>query len=312
MLFISPDYRNFPQGLAGDMLVDVDQAINWIFENIAQYGGDPSSIYILGQSAGAHLAALALADKALEEHKKAIMGLNARQRSEAKEKKTSWKASAVKQFVGVSGAYNLRKLAAHLHMRGLHKSVLYTIMEGELSRFSPVCRLKDLRKYGAIRTYPRSIQDVAWPANTADNLSGSDVEEPEILTEDGEEIPDQKDSDEEIERVRFPPTALLHGKKDVTIPYAASYEMGRTLESLGVPVSVKSYEGKTHTDCVIEDVFLGKNPMLEDMVQIVVGGEDEEEYYKHRAQRLKLYEKHKLSVTFFPTVVKIARWINPF
>ena len=37
------------------------QSIAWTFRHIAKYGGDPNRIYISGNSAGAHLAAMALA-----------------------------------------------------------------------------------------------------------------------------------------------------------------------------------------------------------------------------------------------------------
>ena len=34
-------------------LADIDAAINWVFNNIAGFGGDPDRIVIFGQSAGA-------------------------------------------------------------------------------------------------------------------------------------------------------------------------------------------------------------------------------------------------------------------
>ncbi len=37
---------------------DIADAIKWIYDNISQYGGDPTKIILLGHSAGAHLVAL--------------------------------------------------------------------------------------------------------------------------------------------------------------------------------------------------------------------------------------------------------------
>ncbi|PIE88077.1 MAG: carboxylesterase type B [Bacteroidetes bacterium] len=37
---------------------DVADAVRWVFDHIAQYGGDPRKIVLLGHSAGAHLVAL--------------------------------------------------------------------------------------------------------------------------------------------------------------------------------------------------------------------------------------------------------------
>ena len=61
ILCVVPDYRNFPQGNADDMLMDVNNAIKWTVSNIHKYNGDPSCITIGGQSAGAHLAMTLLA-----------------------------------------------------------------------------------------------------------------------------------------------------------------------------------------------------------------------------------------------------------
>jgi acetyl esterase/lipase len=41
---------------------DVARAVRWLKENVSQYGGDPDRIYIVGHSAGGHLAALVSTD----------------------------------------------------------------------------------------------------------------------------------------------------------------------------------------------------------------------------------------------------------
>ncbi len=42
------------------MLQDCDTAIQWVSDNIHRYGGDPDNVYIVGQSAGAHISSLCL------------------------------------------------------------------------------------------------------------------------------------------------------------------------------------------------------------------------------------------------------------
>uniref|UniRef100_A0A0D9YC87 protein-S-isoprenylcysteine alpha-carbonyl methylesterase n=2 Tax=Oryza glumipatula TaxID=40148 RepID=A0A0D9YC87_9ORYZ len=96
------DYRNFPQGTIGDMVSDASQGISYVCNNIASYGGDPNRIYLVGQSAGAHIAACALIEQAVKE---------------SSGQSISWSVTQIKAYFGLSGG----------------------IMEGEesLSRYSP-------------------------------------------------------------------------------------------------------------------------------------------------------------------------------
>lgn len=114
------DYRNFPQGKAMDMLQDVNTGIAWVLHNADLYGGAKDQVFLIGQSAGGHLASLALLAQAFQ----------------GAEKSTSlggtpcWDSKALKAFVGVSGAYNLVTLADHLHDRGLYRNMFESMMMG--------------------------------------------------------------------------------------------------------------------------------------------------------------------------------------
>jgi hypothetical protein len=80
ILFISPDYRNFPQGQVPDMVLDVTEAIKWAVAHAHELGGDSSNISVIGQSAGAHLAAMCLiqaAEAEVEAEEAAAAGLEA-------------------------------------------------------------------------------------------------------------------------------------------------------------------------------------------------------------------------------------------
>ena len=56
---VAINYRLSPRDAFPAHIVDVKQAIAWIKQHIAAYGGDPDYIAITGGSAGGHLAALA-------------------------------------------------------------------------------------------------------------------------------------------------------------------------------------------------------------------------------------------------------------
>jgi arylformamidase len=61
-VFASINYRFVPEVTIKQMMGDVAKAIRWVHEHAREYGGDPSSIYVMGHSAGAHLAALVSTD----------------------------------------------------------------------------------------------------------------------------------------------------------------------------------------------------------------------------------------------------------
>jgi acetyl esterase/lipase len=58
-LCVSVDYRLSPRATFPDHLIDVKRALAWVREHGAEHGADPSFVVVCGNSAGAHLAALA-------------------------------------------------------------------------------------------------------------------------------------------------------------------------------------------------------------------------------------------------------------
>jgi acetyl esterase/lipase len=64
---VLPDYRLYPAARFPGFIEDGAQAVKWVREHAAEFGGDPETIFLMGHSAGAHLAAtLALDPKYLE------------------------------------------------------------------------------------------------------------------------------------------------------------------------------------------------------------------------------------------------------
>ncbi|KAL3526681.1 hypothetical protein ACH5RR_011337 [Cinchona calisaya] len=138
------DYRNFPQGTISDMVKDVSQGIAFVCNNILDYGGDPDRIYLMGQSAGAHISACALMEQAIKE---------------SRGESVSWCASQLKAYFGLSGGYNLPNLVDHFHVRGLYRSIFLSIMEGEqsLKQYSPEILALSLNSKTAVSVLPHII-----------------------------------------------------------------------------------------------------------------------------------------------------------
>lgn len=61
-VYITLNYRLSPAVKHPAHADDVARALGWVHEKAADFGGDPSRIYLIGYSAGAHLAALVVAD----------------------------------------------------------------------------------------------------------------------------------------------------------------------------------------------------------------------------------------------------------
>ncbi|XP_023924430.2 probable isoprenylcysteine alpha-carbonyl methylesterase ICMEL2 isoform X2 [Quercus suber] len=138
------DYRNFPQGTIGDMVEDASQGISFVCNHLAEYGGDPNRIYLMGQSAGAHISACALLEQAIKESEP------------EKGESITWSVSQLKAYFGLSGGYNLLNLVDHFNNRGLYRPIFLSIMEGEqgLQRFSPEVQIQDKSTRDAVSRLP--------------------------------------------------------------------------------------------------------------------------------------------------------------
>ena len=60
---VVPDYRLYPQVKLRGFMSDAAAAFAWTRREIARHGGDPTRIFVMGHSAGAHIAALLAYDE---------------------------------------------------------------------------------------------------------------------------------------------------------------------------------------------------------------------------------------------------------
>ncbi|CAO2828437.1 unnamed protein product [Amaranthus hypochondriacus] len=162
------DYRNFPQGTMRDMIEDASRGISFVCKNIEEYGGDPSRIYLMGQSAGAHISACTLIEQAIKE-------------AGGEGESVSWSVSQIKAYFGLSGG-------------GLYRSIFLSIMGGEqsLRSYSPEIVVQNPNVRNAVSLLPPMIlfhgtADYSIPSDDsvkfADTLRGLGVEARAILYE---------------------------------------------------------------------------------------------------------------------------------
>lgn len=62
-VYVSVNYRLSPAVRHPVHVQDVARALGWIHDHAGEYGGDPDRIFVMGHSAGAHLAALVATDE---------------------------------------------------------------------------------------------------------------------------------------------------------------------------------------------------------------------------------------------------------
>ena len=60
---VAPNYRFIPKVEVDSCIDDAAAAVAWVFNNIENYGGDPSKIFVAGHSAGGYLTSLIGFDK---------------------------------------------------------------------------------------------------------------------------------------------------------------------------------------------------------------------------------------------------------
>merc|ERR1711953_1332025 len=104
---------------------------------MGSYGGDPSNMMLVGQSAGAHLAAMTLLQHCLMEVNH-DQNKHENRASDLGKEADTWSVTGFKRFVGVSGTYNLAKACSHM---GLSPRFAEKMAGGDPDACSPDCLL---------------------------------------------------------------------------------------------------------------------------------------------------------------------------
>jgi acetyl esterase/lipase len=97
---IVPDYRVYPEVRFPGFVEDAAAATRWARDHAAEFGGDPAKLFLMGHSAGAHIAAMLTFDR----HYLGAVGLDP--------------AKDIAGFIGLAGPYDFLPL---------HSDVLRTI-----------------------------------------------------------------------------------------------------------------------------------------------------------------------------------------
>lgn len=295
IVVVTPDYRNFPQGIVPDMVDDATLAMQWVFDNVHHFGGDPENVTVVGQSAGAHIAVCALLERvekkelAMRHRHSSTSAINVGRMpiscapsptlstcshfshtssvcstdSTAFLVPPTWELKQVRSFIGISGPYNIEVAVETFHRHGFDKNVVERIMASKLAYYSPALRL----------------------------LAKSKSPHVKHLLED------------------FPPVFLFHGTADKTVSWQSSEQFASALEACKVPVKVHYFENKSHTDPIIEDPILGDDFLLEKIKTIIMENSPRD---ANGATKYQLGALTPAKRSYPSLLVNLARRVNPF
>ncbi len=62
-VIVAPNYRLIPDVSVTECIDDAAEAVNWVINNISEYSGDPSKVFVSGHSAGGFLTSMIGLDK---------------------------------------------------------------------------------------------------------------------------------------------------------------------------------------------------------------------------------------------------------
>lgn len=124
------DYRNYPQSCITGQIADIELAINYLTANhgavLRQYYGNPDYIYLMAQSAGAHLCVCALIERSLNNN-------NGHPH-----------CMPIRRYFGIAGPYDVVAAAPHFATKGFGYDLLHALFEADLERYSPNRYLESL------------------------------------------------------------------------------------------------------------------------------------------------------------------------
>ncbi|KAF9919803.1 hypothetical protein FBU30_010524 [Linnemannia zychae] len=234
-----PDYSIFPQGLVAEMEQDVKIAIQWAHNNCKNYGGDPQKIFLMGHSAGAHLCALTVLNDSISRIPATLLGSSPAAISaspiltslltERGKNRNNGVLPRLRGMILCSGVFDIGEHYKHESMRGVEEiSAMARVMGNREATFrqnSPTIILQELLQVstGIDPSYPTESQ----------------TRHQHLLRNLKSLLPHE--------------TIIVHGDKDLTVPWKSSSEFYMELKTLqlGTSVKLRMIAGMGHAEPVV-------------------------------------------------------------
>eukprot|EP00403_Amphidinium_massartii_P022944 CAMPEP_0178392388 /NCGR_PEP_ID=MMETSP0689_2-20121128/11654_1 /TAXON_ID=160604 /ORGANISM="Amphidinium massartii, Strain CS-259" /LENGTH=367 /DNA_ID=CAMNT_0020012963 /DNA_START=329 /DNA_END=1428 /DNA_ORIENTATION=- len=304
IIFISLDYRNFPQAVVPSMVKDVIEGVGWVFANCDVLGGDADDITIIGQSAGAHLTLLSLLRQA-QRTKQDVRSGNTRQTKDgatpAEEGATSprippgprttsfFEASAVEEPVQALESPPVLEWA--LQPRTGRAVTTANVLAQRNPRPRTPDSLREsrelLRKTRTASSW--SLLEDSWSPSQVRRWIG--ISGPYDLVSLYPSLHKRGLRQGLVKKVaggdlaaaspawvlrhlrvakrydileQLPESHLFHGTHDKTVPFSQSETLAKEFHACGRDVAATYYAGKSHTDPILEDAI---NPEQDELTR---------------------------------------------
>ncbi|CAO3625942.1 unnamed protein product [Cunninghamella echinulata] len=136
-IVVVPDYRKYPAVKANSMYSDVRNAIKWTFEHVNDIGADVDMIYVMGHSAGAHLACQVVISDLIEKTKHASLMNKKKSNGEFFDTTETDFLPQVEGLLLFAGVYSIEEHYKHESARGVEKiSAMGRAMGSTIENFS--------------------------------------------------------------------------------------------------------------------------------------------------------------------------------
>lgn len=175
---VAPNYRLFPRCQCPDYTHDAAAAVAWTLKHIAEYGGDPTQVYVGGHSAGGYLTLMLALDKTyLAEYGVdadsikgyfPVSGQCATHYTIRKERKISFTLPIVDKMAPLNNARklntNLTLITGDRHMEQMsrYEENLYlkSVLEGMGNKFIPIHELSGFNHGTVLAPAGMLIRDI--------------------------------------------------------------------------------------------------------------------------------------------------------
>ena len=299
ILVIIPDYRNYPKTDIQGMVNDVDMSIQWVINNASRYGGDNKRVVLVGQSAGAHLAATVVARKVLDY---LLSRDHDSSKDEAKEEASHTKEEL--QYTPLKSTYNPWQLCGLVSTSGPLNLVA---MEKVLHNECIVSDKKQMKLFlgeGGLRDWS-PYQLLQHCHDIYNEKNGNDTKQEQQKLKD-----------------LFPKICIIQGTADKTVPESEASSFISLLSNLDIPVVSKVYDEWSHTDPILEKPMAGNHTYHADIHELVclwttvddtTSAKDDNGTDKDKNLPLEFDLSHPILRPICPLIlVNAGRYCNPF